>query len=88
MNIAIDTDRLAKVGTLAHGAHSEASGEMCVMEAVAWVTHKEWSDHPPCVCPVLGAFMRTWNDGIADDEERTTILKPPIPKLKSALKSA
>ena len=52
MNIAIDRDRLAAVTELKSGSHDPSSGEMCVMEAVAWVTHKDWTDHPSCVCPV------------------------------------
>jgi hypothetical protein len=77
----VDPDRFAKLGVLHHGSHTRGSDEMCIMEAVAWVTHKDWSDHPPCVCPVLGAFMRSWNDGISDEQERTALLKPFIPKL-------
>jgi hypothetical protein len=79
--IAIDEDRLAKITKLHFGKHAAGSDEMCIMEAIAYVTHKKWSDHPPCVCPVLGAFMRTWNDGISDDDERTVLLKPFIPRL-------
>jgi len=51
------------------------------MELASWLTGDDWSDHPPCVCPVLGEFMRSWNDGISDDAERTTLLKPLIPRL-------
>jgi len=67
--------------TLAHGSHSSFNDGACAMELASWLTGDDWSDHPPCVCPVLGEFMRTWNDGISDDAERTTLLKPLIPKL-------
>ena len=87
-HIAVDPERFAKVGRLASGGHAPTDGEMCVMEAVAWVTHKDWSDHPPCVCPVIGAFMRSWNDGITDADERTALLKPLIPKLINTRGSA
>jgi hypothetical protein len=80
MNIVIDQERLAKITTLASGSHEPNDTDMCVMEAVAFVTHKEWSDHPPCVCPVIGAFVRTWNDGLSD-AERTDILLPFVPRL-------
>ena len=81
MPIAIDLERFERLPPLKRGAHPANDSEMCVMEAVAYVTHKEWSDSPPCVCPVLGAFMRAWNDGLHDDEERTRLLKPLIPDL-------
>ena len=32
-----------------------------------------------CVCPVIGAFMRSWNDSLPDDR-RTALLLPLIPK--------
>ena len=81
MHIAIDLKRFENLPPLQYGAHFKNEVNMCVMEAVAYVTHKEWSDHPPCVCPVIGAFMRAWNDGLPDDESRTRLLKPLIPKL-------
>ena len=79
--IVIDPERFERLTVLRHGSHAENDKEMCVMEAVAWVTHQEWSDSPPCVCPVLGAFMRVWNDGLPNDAERTRLLKPLIPDL-------
>ena len=77
----IDADRLAVVTKLYPGKHDPGSEEMCVMEVVSFVTHEGWGDHPPCVCPVLGTFMRAWNDGISDDDERTALLLPFIPRL-------
>jgi hypothetical protein len=78
--IVIDQERLASITALKSGGHTPNDTKMCVMEAVAWVTHKDWTDHPPCVCPVIGAFMRAWNDGLPE-EERTSILLPYIPRL-------
>jgi hypothetical protein len=88
MHIAIDPERFEKLPPLRHGSHTANDTDMCVMEAVAWVTHKEWSDHPPCVCPVISAFMRSWNDGLPNDDERTALLKPLIPKLINTRGSA
>ena len=51
----------------------------CVMEAVAYVAGEPWSDHPECVSPVLGAFLRSWNDSLDDDARQ--MLKPLIPRL-------
>ena len=50
------------------------------MEAVAFVAGEPWSDHPECVCPVIGAFLRAWNDGLPDDE-RDILLRPLVLRL-------
>lgn len=61
---------------LSSGAHSEPNGEFaaCVMELSSYIAKEPWSDHPACVSPVLGAFLRSWNDAL-DDETRQK-LKP------------
>jgi hypothetical protein len=64
---------------LAVGKHNDRSDGLCVMEAAAWVAGEPHSDHPHCVCPVIGAFLRNWNDAITDDETRTQLLRPLIP---------
>ena len=38
----------------------------------------------PDTCPVLAAFVRSWNDGIADDETRARLLRPFLPRLIGA----
>ena len=75
-------DRWEKIQTLnlKAGAHSPDS-TFCVMEAAAFVAGETWSDNPECVCSVIGAFMRAWNDGLATDADRDRLLKPLIPKL-------
>jgi len=65
---------------LKSGRHSPDS-TFCVMEAAAFVAGEPWSDHPECVCPVIGAFLRAWNDGLPTDADRDRLLKPLIPKL-------
>lgn len=79
----IDADRLSKVKSLSRGSHTKNGNghvDACVMEAVAYIAGEEWSDYPKCACPVIGAFMRTWNDDLPD-EERNALLLPLIPKL-------
>ena len=75
----IDQDRLAEVAVLHAGGHSPGD-QMCAMEAVAFIAGEPWSDHPQCASPVIGAFMRAWNDGLPD-AERNTLLLPLIPRL-------
>src|SRR6185312_16006004 len=65
---------------LASGGHTGIDDGMCVMEAVAYVAGEPWSDAPSCACPVIGAFMRSWNDSLPNDK-RTELLRPMIPSL-------
>jgi len=66
--------------SLKKGAHSPDS-TFCVMEAVAYVAGEKWSDNPECACPIISAFLRSWNDSLPTDAERDRLLKPLIPKL-------
>ena len=61
------------------GGHAPGSGEMCVMEAVAFVAGESWSDHPACASKVIGAFMRSWNDSL--DDTGRQLLKPYVTRL-------
>jgi len=64
------------------GSHEPPTNgiQACAMELVSWIAGEPWSAHPECACPVIGSFMRSWNDGLPDDE-RTTLLLPLIPRL-------
>ena len=64
-----------------HEAEQIANGEACLLEAAAYVAGEPLSDHPDCVCPVLAAFGRAWNDGLPSDVERDRLLKPLIASL-------
>jgi hypothetical protein len=79
--MSIDTDRLAKIEALrlAKGAHDSFAKGASVMEAVAYVAGEPFSDHPQCASPVVGAFLRAWNDRL-DDETRQH-LKPYVVRL-------
>jgi hypothetical protein len=63
------------------GGHESRESGVCAMEAVAWLAGEPHSDTPQCACPVIGAFMRSWNDAIPDDAHRTALLKPLLPLL-------
>jgi hypothetical protein len=47
---------------LAAGAHSSPDEGVCVVELASLIAQEEFSDRPHCVCPVIGAFLRGWND--------------------------
>ena len=66
--------------SLKAGSHA-ANSTFCVMEAVAYVAGESWGDHPECACPVISAFLRSWNDSLQSDADRDRLLKPLIPQL-------
>jgi hypothetical protein len=70
------TKTMLRALNLKKGAHGSRDKGMCVMEAVAWAAGREHSDHPPCVSPVIGAFLRNWNDSL--DDEGRQMLKPYV----------
>src|SRR5688572_13029700 len=77
-------DRLAKLDTvtLLHGSHEADSGEMCAMEAVAWLAGEPHSDAPKCACPVIARLVIRLNDRMgSDDAMRTDLLRPLLPKI-------
>jgi hypothetical protein len=51
------------------------------MELVAWLSGERHSDEPSCACPVLGAFVRAFNDLLPDDDAREHYLRPLAPRL-------
>ena len=71
----LDLDKLV----LLKGAHAEASNQMCIMEAVAYMAGEPWSDSPQCASTVLSIFLRSYNDAVSDEIRKT--LKPFIPRL-------
>lgn len=66
---------------LGRGEHGSRGDGMCAMEAVAYLAGEPHSDYPQCACPVLGSFVRSWNDGLLVDADRDRILKPFVARL-------
>ncbi|MGZ4225015.1 MAG: hypothetical protein ACXVTC_02005 [Solirubrobacteraceae bacterium] len=54
---------------LSKGKHSSADDGACVMELASMLAGEPFTDHPAAVCPVIGSFMRAYNDSI-DDSRR------------------
>jgi hypothetical protein len=54
---------------LGKGKHSSADDGACVMELASMLAGESFTDHPSSVCPVIGSFLRAYNDSI-DDERR------------------
>jgi hypothetical protein len=51
---------------LARGKHTSPDDGVCVMELASMLAGEEFSDHPLSVCPVIGAFLRAYNDSVDD----------------------
>jgi hypothetical protein len=51
---------------LSHGRHSSPEEGVCVMELASMLAHEPFSDHPRSVCPVIAAFLCTYNDRLDD----------------------
>src|SRR5215217_6051312 len=58
-----------QVARLARGRHASPTAGVCAMELASLLAHEPFSDRPPSVSPTIGAFLRTYNDGL-DDERR------------------
>ena len=47
---------------LARGKHPSSDHGVCVMELASMLAGEPFTDHPRSVCPVIGAFLRSYND--------------------------
>ena len=54
---------------LCKGKHSSPDDGACVMELASMLSGEPFTDHPATVCPVIGSFLRAYNDAI-DDRRR------------------
>jgi hypothetical protein len=50
------------------GRHRSPKDGVCVVELASMIGDEKFTDRPSCVCPVIGSFLRCWNDraGYAD----------------------
>jgi hypothetical protein len=46
------------------GSHRSPDEGVCVVELASMIGGEDFSDRPDCVCPVIGSFLRCWNDGV------------------------
>jgi hypothetical protein len=54
---------------LSKGKHTSAEQGACVMELASMLAGEPFTDHPVSVCPVIGSFLRMYNDSI-DNKRR------------------
>ena len=55
---------------LSPGKHSSPDDGACVMELASMLAGESFSDHPACVCPVIGSFLRAYNDSVNDERRQ------------------
>lgn len=55
---------------LTKGKHSSPEEGACVMELASMLAGEPFSDHPAAVCPVIGSFLRAYNDSIGDERRQ------------------
>jgi hypothetical protein len=60
--------------TLARGKHTTPRGGACVMELASMLAGESFTDRPECVCPIVAAFLRAYNDAI-DDRRRQDLYR-------------
>jgi hypothetical protein len=71
---------------LSAGKHSSPEEGACVMELASMLAGESFTDHPACVCPVIGSFLRAYNDSVGD--ERRQDLYPYVSMVVGSLASA
>jgi hypothetical protein len=55
---------------LSAGRHAGPEHGACVVELASMLSGEDFSDHPRSVCPVIGAFLRSYNDGVGDERRQ------------------
>jgi hypothetical protein len=59
---------------LSAGRHRGPDHGACVMELASMLAGEPYSDHPASVCPVIAAFLRSYNDHV-DDKRRQDLYR-------------
>ncbi|MGN6170962.1 MAG: hypothetical protein ACTHQQ_22745 [Solirubrobacteraceae bacterium] len=55
---------------LSRGTHKSPDEGACVMELASMLADEPFSDHPKSVCPLIGAFMRDYNDSVGEERRQ------------------
>ena len=55
------------------GAHDSPEDGVCVMEMASLIAGEKFSDDPECVCEVIAAFMRSWNDRLSHADRQRLV---------------
>ncbi len=55
---------------ISRGKHAHPDDGACVMELASMLAGEQFTDHPASVCPVIGSFLRAYNDLVDDDRRQ------------------
>jgi hypothetical protein len=55
---------------LSKGKHASPEDGACVMELASMLAGESFTDHPASVCPVIGSFLRAYNDSVDNDRRQ------------------
>src|SRR4051794_24254299 len=59
-----------QVARLSRGRHASPDAGVCAMELASMLAHEPFSDRSRSISPTIGAFLRTYNDGVDDDRRQ------------------
>jgi hypothetical protein len=59
---------------LSRGKHKSPDEGACVMELASMLSGEPFTDRPSSVCPVIGSFLRAYNDSL-DNERRQDLYR-------------
>jgi hypothetical protein len=59
---------------LSRGKHKSPDDGACVMELASMLSGESFTDRPSAVCPVIGSFLRAYNDSL-DNERRQDLYR-------------
>lgn len=59
-----------QVVRLSRGRHPSPDVGVCAMELASMLAHEPFTDRSPSISPTIGAFLRTYNDGVDDDRRQ------------------
>ncbi len=55
------------------GVHPSPDRGVCAAEATAFLAGEPHSDHPACLCPILGEALRWMNELMAADDRKLLV---------------
>jgi len=55
---------------LEFGSHASPDDGVCVVELASLISGEDFSDRPDCVCEVIAAYLRSWNDRLGHAERQ------------------
>jgi hypothetical protein len=60
------------------GPHKSPDRGVCAAEATAFLAGEPHSDHPDCLCPILGEVLRWLNDRMPEEDQQGLVRLVPL----------